>query len=169
VVLTVIAFSVIAAHVGSDKHFQSGHSVVGIVVVVLALLQGVLGAIRPHKGDDWRTPWEWAHKGVGYVATVLGLVAVILGSGLAAEKAGIPVGGWVGVTAAIAAVWAVAYITLAVVFALCAPSGDLSPDRKMAAGEPHDDGVVSLPAPHHSVAVNRLDAASIGAKPASSA
>ena len=123
VVLTVIAFSVIAAHVGSDKHFQSGHSVVGIVVVVLALLQGVLGAIRPHKGDDWRTPWEWAHKGVGYVATVLGLVAVILGSGLAAEKAGIPVGGWVGVTAAIGAAWVLAEILLDVAYIIgCLPA-----------------------------------------------
>jgi hypothetical protein len=86
--MTIALFAVVVNAVNSQPvpdHFKSRaeqgsigyHKTIGLVVFVLALIQGIGGAMRPHlphKNDDGsfaeskstvRTVWEFIHKGSG--------------------------------------------------------------------------------------------------------
>jgi uncharacterized protein YjeT (DUF2065 family) len=63
-----------------------------MVVMTLGILQPINAFFRPHPAEEgkpvppWRRTWELMHKGSGYAATCLGLVAIVLGTTLVATK-----------------------------------------------------------------------------------
>jgi len=71
------------------SHFRLTHEVIGLAVVIIGTLQPLNAQFRhlPFIGhpqaDGTRTParkaWEFLHKGMGYMAVMLGVVNVILG------------------------------------------------------------------------------------------
>jgi uncharacterized membrane protein len=62
------------------------HGICGMVTMVLGLLQPLNAIIRPHapNGDEAKPPsrffWELVHKGGGYLAVVLAVATIILGT-----------------------------------------------------------------------------------------
>lgn len=68
------------------------HGVVGMLVMTLGILQPINAFFRPHPAEEgkpvspWRHTWELLHKGSGYTAVLLGLVAILLGTTLVATK-----------------------------------------------------------------------------------
>lgn len=90
IVLTIIAFALVVNALEATQiepnHFQptegrgaiGAHKAVGLVVFILAIIQGAGGMMRPHlpeKNDDGsdkepksaiREVWEYVHKGSGY-------------------------------------------------------------------------------------------------------
>lgn len=90
IVMTIVLFAIVVNAVektsfGDPQHFKpieggdalSKHKTIGLVVFILALIQGIGGVMRPHlpaKNDDGtlaeevspiRKMWEFAHKGSG--------------------------------------------------------------------------------------------------------
>ena len=59
------------------------HPVVGLVCVLLALLQPIMAALRPHPGTSTRPLFNWAHWAAGNSAFILGVVAIFLAGSLA--------------------------------------------------------------------------------------
>lgn len=77
VLVTIIATVIIFIHAG---HWMPGaHTVVGIIVLVLAVIQPIMAWFRPHPGDSNRYLFNWAHRGVGLSSLVLAVAAVFLG------------------------------------------------------------------------------------------
>ena len=90
IALTIIAFALVVNALNATQvepnHFQplegrgsiGKHKTIGLVVFILAIIQGVGGIMRPHlpdKNDDGsdvepkssvRVIWEFVHKGSGY-------------------------------------------------------------------------------------------------------
>ena len=64
----------------------NAHPAIGLVCVVLAFLQPIMAAFRPHPGDDGRKIFNWAHWGVGNAAHAFGICAIFLVGDLAAAK-----------------------------------------------------------------------------------
>ena len=60
-------------------HLATTHSWFGAVVAAVALLQPVVGTLRPAKGATKRRVWKWCHKGSGRLATLLAVPTIILG------------------------------------------------------------------------------------------
>jgi protein-S-isoprenylcysteine O-methyltransferase Ste14 len=69
-----------------DKAYT--HAVCGTTAMCLGLLQPFNAVVRPHSPKDgeekgkWRVVWEVIHKGLGYVAIILAIVTVGLGTTL---------------------------------------------------------------------------------------
>lgn len=73
----------------SGSHFKSPHEVIGLIVVVVGTLQPFNALLRHlpcigHPSKDGsrssgRLAWEIAHKGLGYIAVLLGATNIILG------------------------------------------------------------------------------------------
>ena len=61
----------------------NAHPVVGLLCVLLAILQPIMAALRPHPGANKRPLFNWAHWGVGNSSYLLGLVAMFLAGSLA--------------------------------------------------------------------------------------
>ena len=61
----------------------NAHPVVGLLCVLLAILQPIMAALRPHPGAERRPLFNWAHWGVGNSSYTLGLVAMFLAGSLA--------------------------------------------------------------------------------------
>merc|ERR1719369_1919673 len=83
VVLTVAAMVVIVIEVGVDplniQHLSmNAHPVIGLICVILAIIQPIMAAFRPHPGDSGRKIFNWAHWGVGNMAYVFGICAMFL-------------------------------------------------------------------------------------------
>mmetsp|Transcript_20029 Transcript_20029/g.59498 ORF Transcript_20029/g.59498 Transcript_20029/m.59498 type:complete len:108 (-) Transcript_20029:271-594(-) len=72
-----------------------------------SIMQGINGAIRPHKSKRFRTQWEWLHKGSGWIAIVLGIVNVSLGCFLVVGPDAVWIAWfcWLGVLTAVAAIF----------------------------------------------------------------
>lgn len=69
----------------NSTHFANYHTYVGIVAIVLGTLQPT-AILRPGKTDPKTTKrkvWEVLHKGLGYVAILLGIVSICLGIAVA--------------------------------------------------------------------------------------
>jgi len=71
-VLALVQFAPFGGGVG-------GHSLLGLVVSALGLLQPLNGALRPKKGAPRRVLWEVLHKGSGYLAMLLAVPTIYLG------------------------------------------------------------------------------------------
>ena len=104
IVMTIIAFAIIVNALNETQiepnHFQplegrggiGNHKTIGLVVFILAIIQGVGGVMRPHlpdKNDDGsdaepkstlRVMWEFGHKGSGFA--ILGMAYYQCHSGL---------------------------------------------------------------------------------------
>jgi hypothetical protein len=61
------------------------------LLVLLSPVQVLNAVLRPHPGERFRSAWEWLHKGSGYMAILLGLVNVSLGTLLVAGDKGLVV------------------------------------------------------------------------------
>lgn len=70
------------------------HGVLGLIVMILGCLMPINAMFRPKHGPGisspedhkLRRPWEIMHKNMGRIATVLGLISVILGTLIALEQ-----------------------------------------------------------------------------------
>jgi len=75
-----------------SSHFTGPHTFIGLFVVVVGTLQPVNGLLRPHNaaGGEAKTAkraaWELLHKGLGWLAVVLGVMNVLLGIVLLGQK-----------------------------------------------------------------------------------
>ncbi|XP_031558496.1 cytochrome b561 and DOMON domain-containing protein At3g07570-like [Actinia tenebrosa] len=69
-------------------HLKFAHSIIGLVVMIVGLLQPLNALFRPHKFPDGsrtikRIIWEWYHKLAGRAALILALINISLGVFLA--------------------------------------------------------------------------------------
>jgi len=92
-------------------HFSSLHTWIGLIVVILGTLQPLNAAFRPHleegKGKTMaRLVFEVVHKGSGWTAVVLGMLNVLAGIWVVADK------GYNAVTIGIAATLATICLTV---------------------------------------------------------
>ena len=83
--IQLLGFVFVVVYVSSDSaHFQSPHTWIGLLVVVLGTLQPLNAFFRPHPSEEtgWtkRKLWEYVHKGSGYTAVVFGMFNVITGA-----------------------------------------------------------------------------------------
>jgi len=91
VVLTVAAMVVIVIEVRVDplniQHLSmNAHPVIGLICVILAIIQPIMAAFRPHPGDSGRKIFNWAHWGVGNMAYVFGICAIFLAGTMSNAK-----------------------------------------------------------------------------------
>lgn len=79
----LVGFAMAVWHVQENgTHFSGPHQIIGLVVVILGTSQPFNALLRkscahPHPGETpttGRVVWELLHKGVGYIATVLGVL-----------------------------------------------------------------------------------------------
>merc|ERR1719369_154587 len=87
VILTVAAVVVIVIEVGvtplNIEHLSTNaHPIIGLICVILAIIQPIMAAFRPHPGDSGRKLFNWAHWGVGNMAHVFGICAIFLAGNL---------------------------------------------------------------------------------------
>merc|ERR1711948_100382 len=72
--------------------FSSFHTFIGLLVVIVGTLQPVNALLRPHKPEEgqvktrMRAAWELMHKGLGWLAVVLGMLNLLLGVMLLVAK-----------------------------------------------------------------------------------
>lgn len=84
--VAIISFCAAVAYFGLP--WTNIHFILGVLVMVIGVLQPVNGFFRPDgpkNGDPKamkRTVWEFAHKGFGYLAVVLGSVTCYTGFNL---------------------------------------------------------------------------------------
>ena len=93
VLLSVVAMVVIVIEVGVHplqiEHLsKNAHPVIGLICVILAIIQPIMAAFRPHPGDSGRKLFNWAHWGVGNAAHVLGICAIFLAGSLSKANLG---------------------------------------------------------------------------------
>jgi len=79
VLLTVAGTVVIFVHVKGWSSNAGVHPYFGIVVLALALAQPIMAAFRPHPGEPRRNIFNWAHRIVGTLALILGVVSIYFG------------------------------------------------------------------------------------------
>jgi hypothetical protein len=83
--LTAVGLAIASTPAGT--HFSIPHTVLGLVVIILAIIQPVLGILRPHKADgskgevttQARIYWEHTHRSLGYLLQILAIVSCFLG------------------------------------------------------------------------------------------
>jgi hypothetical protein len=80
-VLVIVGFGIALGT--AKQHFQSGHAILGLIVILLGLLQPLNALFRPHPGTPNRWLFNLAHLGTGYSALILSLINVFLGLKLA--------------------------------------------------------------------------------------
>merc|ERR1712039_1115394 len=72
--------------------FSSSHTFVGLVVVLVGTLQPLNALLRPHKPEEGqvktrkRAAWELMHKGLGWLAVVMGMLNLLFGIILLVKK-----------------------------------------------------------------------------------
>jgi len=71
-----------------SSHFSGGHSFIGLAVVVVGTLQPLNAALRPHPEPRTkaRVAFEVVHKGLGWLAVLLGVLNVAIGIYLTTAK-----------------------------------------------------------------------------------
>lgn len=73
---------------GSGDGLASAHTVIGMIVMILGILQPVNAFFRPHKGEKNRWIFNWVHWTSGRVAWFGGLLNVFIGIFLFRERDG---------------------------------------------------------------------------------
>jgi hypothetical protein len=82
-VVLMLVGVIIAFIMVEGSHFNGFHTIIGLIVFILGVLQPINAALRPHPGPTaTRRRWEWLHKGSGYIAVLGGFTAVITGSAI---------------------------------------------------------------------------------------
>ena len=88
-ILAIIGWSVALRNfdvLGSPGTNMYNHGVLGITTMVLGLLQPLNAVFRPHAPNEGetasslRSAWEWVHKSLGYVAILLAIPTIALGT-----------------------------------------------------------------------------------------
>jgi len=75
-----------------SAHFSSFHTFIGLLVVIVGTLQPVNALLRPHRPEEGqvktrlRATWELMHKGLGWLAVVLGMLNLLFGIILLVKK-----------------------------------------------------------------------------------
>ena len=64
----------------------NAHPIIGLCCVVLAIIQPIMAAFRPHPGAPGRNFFNWVHWAVGNTAHCCGVVAIFLAGTLAKAK-----------------------------------------------------------------------------------
>mmetsp|Transcript_18149 Transcript_18149/g.48822 ORF Transcript_18149/g.48822 Transcript_18149/m.48822 type:complete len:357 (+) Transcript_18149:109-1179(+) len=84
--LQLIGFACIVVHVElpGKPHFTGGHTFFGLATVIIGTLQPLNAVFRPHADPtEIKSParryWEYLHKGLGYIAVLLGVMAICFG------------------------------------------------------------------------------------------
>ncbi|XP_065183399.1 putative ferric-chelate reductase 1 [Sycon ciliatum] len=77
-ILSVASFILIFVDVGEYTNYET-HGALGIIVVALAFIQPFMTLLRCGPTDDKRWIFNWAHRGVGAAAQILGIVAIYFG------------------------------------------------------------------------------------------
>ena len=137
-----IAFTVAGSIVGGAKisadggtHFSGLHKILGLILTILVLFQGLNGLLRPPKVEDddkgappsavsKRRNWKWLHGLLGYGVLILAIVQLITGVRLSYSLEFLY--GLHGGLLGLAAVWAI------VGFVLSRSAGGDEPALKMA-------------------------------------
>jgi hypothetical protein len=80
-VLLIIGFATGVAISGTGTHFKEPHSIIGITVFLLGILQPLIALARPAKmpPSKKRTSWEWVHKIGGYGSVLLAAANICIG------------------------------------------------------------------------------------------
>jgi len=91
IVLTMVGLILAFVHTQGwqyDSQFirNNPHPVTGIITFILALIQPIMAAFRPHPGTSKRPIFNIAHWLVGSIAFMLGLTSIFLASNLAAVQ-----------------------------------------------------------------------------------
>jgi hypothetical protein len=63
-----------------DKIRKNPHAVIGIFTLILTFVQPIMGYLRPDPYSNKRRMFKWIHKSVGYLTTILSLIAIYLAS-----------------------------------------------------------------------------------------
>lgn len=90
VLFTILGTILIFVHAGRWTKEAGAHPITGILVLVLAVIQPIMAAFRPHPGEEKRYIFNWAHRGVGLSALILAVVTVIFGLRLPDSRLGDP-------------------------------------------------------------------------------
>ena len=61
----------------------NAHPLIGLICVILAIIQPIMAAFRPHPGTSNRTMFNWAHWLVGNSSHIFAIVALFLAGSLA--------------------------------------------------------------------------------------
>lgn len=136
--LTVISFIIIFAHIKGWSESAKAHPVTGCITTLLAIIQPIMAAFRPHPDGDNRWIFNWVHRSIGVAALALATVTVFLGLDL------------MSVTITTMIVWA-GYFVLLVLIMEIGPcflpnmfSGDYNVDLDKATAELEDDKTVTF-------------------------
>lgn len=92
-VIALKNFNVLGSGSGTSLQEQKAyaHAVCGTVTMCIGLLQPLNAFFRPRPPEDGeqkkksRVAWEFVHKGMGYIGTILALVTIGLGTRIAAS------------------------------------------------------------------------------------
>lgn len=99
----IIGFSMVP----KDDQFQYAHSVIGLILWILVIVQIIGGNVRPGHDASWRWIWELGHKGDGYIIVLVAWANIYLGLLVyGAHKA------FFGILGAIMGIWVIAYFVL---------------------------------------------------------
>ena len=86
-IFAIIAFilAVLYMEDRKNKHFDVPHTIIGLLIMILAILQPINAAIRSHPPTTnelkslKRLIWEYIHKGFGYITWLLSLANILIG------------------------------------------------------------------------------------------
>ena len=76
-IVALVKFGPLSVGSGSA---ESGHAIIGLLVMVIGVLQPFGGLLRPHKGDPKRCYFNLIHGMVGRIGMTLGLVNILIGA-----------------------------------------------------------------------------------------
>jgi len=161
IAMTIILFAIIVNELQKNtpepNHFQpidgagalGKHKTIGLVVFILAILQGIGGLIRPHvpEGDEPKSSvrvfWEFAHKGSG--VAILAMAWFQCDTGLRTYAANFGTDDYSdvfwGVAGTISAIGVIGGLSrFAMPPSAESSGGDHSPVPKEEAGEPAENG-----------------------------
>jgi len=98
----IIAVSVFNVFTAGSQSANLAHGCIGIVVMIIGVLQPLNALLRPHLPEAGeakstkRKVWEIYHKGGGYLAVLLAVINIILGTTLTPWRDNMLIGYFVG-------------------------------------------------------------------------
>ena len=85
-IVSVISFIIIISERGNLFHMdtlkKNPHPVMGLITVLLAFINPMMAAFRPHPGTPLRPIFNWSHWFVGNAAWLFGIVSIFLAGDL---------------------------------------------------------------------------------------
>jgi len=77
--LTIAGIIVIFVHKKAWSEGAGAHPILGLVVSLLAVVQPIMAAFRPHPDEESRWLFNWAHRIVGVSAVIIAAATIMLG------------------------------------------------------------------------------------------